>query len=65
MMAAVHNQMPLVLELDDWPVWLDEAEGDPTTLLRPAAEEVLRLSPVSPRVNAPRNNDASLIEPVA
>ena len=57
-MAPIHNRMPVVIEPADWPVWLGEAEGDPAALLRPAGEDVLRLWPVSPRVNAPRNNDA-------
>ncbi len=64
LMAPVHNRMPVVIEAADWPVWLGEAEGDPVALLRPAGEDVLRLWPVGPRVNAPRNNDANLIEPV-
>jgi putative SOS response-associated peptidase YedK len=65
LMAPIHNRMPVVIEPADWPVWLGEAEGDPAALLRPGGEDVLLLWPISPRVNAPRNNDASLIEPVA
>jgi putative SOS response-associated peptidase YedK len=61
LMAPVHNRMPVVIEAADWPVWLGEAEGDAAALLRPAAEDVLRLWPVSSRVNAPRNNDAGLL----
>jgi putative SOS response-associated peptidase YedK len=63
-MAKLHERMPVILESADWPVWLGEAEGDPTTLLRPAAEHVLRLWPVSRRVNTPRNNDAQLLDRV-
>ena len=60
----VHDRMPVVLEQADWPVWLGEREGDPAALLRPAGEAVLRLWPVSPRVNAPRNNTADLLDPL-
>ncbi len=52
LMAPIHNRMPVVIEAADWPVWLGEAEADPAALLRPAGEGVLRLWPVSPRVNA-------------
>jgi hypothetical protein len=40
----------------------DSAEA--SALLRPAAAGVLGMHPVSQRVNAPRHEDASLIEPV-
>lgn len=56
--------MPLAVEPADWPVRLGEAEADPRMLLRPAGNDVLRLWPVSLRVNTPRNNDADLIEPI-
>ena len=63
-MAALHQRMPVILEPADWPVWRGEAGGDPTVLLRPAADHVLQLWPVSRRVNAPRHNDAQLRERV-
>ncbi len=56
--GAIYNRMPVVIEAADWPVRLGKGEGDPATLLRPAAEDVLRFWPISPRVNATRNNDA-------
>lgn len=63
-MAPIHDRMPVVLEPDGWPTWLGEAAGDPLALLRPAAEGVLRTWPVGLRVNAPRNNDAALLDRV-
>jgi putative SOS response-associated peptidase YedK len=63
-MARLHERMPVILEPADWPIWLGEAEGDPAPLLRPAADHVLQLWPVSRRVNAPKNNDAQLLERV-
>jgi putative SOS response-associated peptidase YedK len=44
--AEIHDRMPLVLDERDWPVWLGEAPGDPTTLLRPTTDDVLVLTPV-------------------
>lgn len=38
--AAVHGRMPLVLEPDDWALWLGETVGDPASLLRPSAPGV-------------------------
>jgi putative SOS response-associated peptidase YedK len=62
MIAELHDRMPVILEPDDWPAWLGEAEGDPATLLRPAGDEVLKVWPVSRQVNSPRNNGAELLE---
>ena len=61
-MAALHPRMPVVLEEADWPVWLGEVDGDAMALLRPAAEDVLRLWPVSRAVNNVRNNGRELLE---
>ena len=63
-MSALHDRMPLVLEEADWRLWLGEEPGDAAGLLRPAADGTLRAWPVSPRVNSPRNNDPSLLEPM-
>ena len=63
-MAELHDRMPVILEPTDWPIWLGEVEGDPAALLRPAADHVLQVWPVSRRVNTPRHNDAQLLERV-
>jgi hypothetical protein len=39
-MAPIHDRMPLMLEPEDWPVWLGEQDGDPDALLRPAGDDV-------------------------
>jgi putative SOS response-associated peptidase YedK len=61
-MAQVQNRMPVIVEKADWSVWLGEAEGDPAALLRPAAEDVLRLWPVSRAVNNVRNDGPELLD---
>jgi putative SOS response-associated peptidase YedK len=33
-MAELHDCMPVILEQQDWPVWLGAAEGDHAALLR-------------------------------
>ncbi len=48
--APIHDRMLVVLERDDWPVWLGEQPGDPAALLRPPARETLRCVPaVTPK----------------
>jgi len=64
MMAALHDRMPVIVEQKDWLTWLGEVEGDPATLMRSADEDVLKVWPVSRKVNSPRNNGAELLERV-
>ncbi len=61
-MSALHERMPVILEQNDWPLWLGEAEGDAAGLLRPAAEGVVRFWPVSRAVNSAKSNGAELLE---
>ena len=42
-LAGIQGRMPVIIESEDWPHWLGEAEGDPSSLLRPAPEDVLRI----------------------
>ena len=51
-----------MLEEADWPAWLGEVDGDAMALLRPAADDVLTLWPVSRAVNNVRNNGRELLD---
>ncbi len=62
-MSALHDRMPLILERNDWPLWLGEAEGDPRRLLRPARDGTLRLWPVGKAVGNVRNDGPELLLP--
>lgn len=62
--AELHDRMPVILEQKDWATWLGEVEGASAELLRPAAEDVLRIWPVSRAVNSPRNNGPELLAPI-
>jgi putative SOS response-associated peptidase YedK len=55
-MAELHDRVPVILERQDWPIWLGEAEGDHAVLLRPAADGSPRVWPVDRRVGSPRTN---------
>jgi putative SOS response-associated peptidase YedK len=58
----------VVLKLKSWPVWIEENPADATelkSLLAPFPSEEMTCWLVSPRVGNVKNNDPSLIEPVA
>jgi putative SOS response-associated peptidase YedK len=52
--APFRERMPLVLEPEDWSLWLGEIEGDPATLLRPVPEHVLSCTPVTRHIGKGR-----------
>lgn len=59
----IHDRMPVLLERQDHDAWLTGKDG--AELLRPAPNDLLRMWPVSQRVNASGrgDDDPSLIEP--
>jgi putative SOS response-associated peptidase YedK len=61
-LAPIQGRMPVIIEQADWPLWLGEVDGDPTTLLRPAPEDVLRFWPIDKKVGNVRNDGPDLIE---
>jgi putative SOS response-associated peptidase YedK len=66
--AALHNRMPVVLALEAWPAWLGEEPADEEhlkVLLAPYPADDMICWPVSPRVGNVKNNDPTLIEPIA
>ncbi|MGH7053440.1 MAG: SOS response-associated peptidase [Stellaceae bacterium] len=68
LLAPLHERMPVLLDPADWPLWLGEVPAEPAelkALLRPYPPEALVLWPVSPRVGNVRNNDPTLVEPLA
>jgi putative SOS response-associated peptidase YedK len=66
--AEIHNRMPVILKPDARPVWLGEEPADEPqlkALLAPYPADDMICWPVSACVGNVRNNDSSLIEPVA
>lgn len=61
-MRPIHDRMPLIVEPDDWPVWLGETDGDWRAIMRPSRAP-LRVWPVSTRVNSPANDGPDLLRP--
>jgi putative SOS response-associated peptidase YedK len=66
--AELHSRMPVVLGPDTWPAWLGEQPADGRQLkamLPPYQSKEMVAWPVSTRVGSVKNNDPSLIEPIA
>ena len=66
--AQLHNRTPVVLKPDAWPVWLGEQPVKASAfkaLLRPIPSDEMTCWPASARVGNVKNNDPSLIEPIA
>ena len=66
--AELHNRMPAVLPPETWPTWLGEEPADPPqlkALFAPYPSEGMTCWPISARVGNVKNNDPSLIEPIA
>ncbi len=64
-LQGLHDRMPVILDRDDWSLWLDpESElVHVKSLIKPVPDESFVSFPVSTRVNAVANDDATLIEP--
>lgn len=63
-MAPIHDRMPVILRREAEETWLDPAAGldELLPLLGPYPAGEMQAYAVSPRVNAPRNDDASLLQ---
>jgi putative SOS response-associated peptidase YedK len=64
-LRPLHERMPVIVPPEHYARWLDHAEHDVADLLAPLPDGLLQAHAVSARVNAVRNDDAALIEPVA
>lgn len=62
--APLHHRMPLILEPQDWPLWLGEAGHGAATLMRPGPEERLEYWRVDPAVNSNRAEGEVLRQPI-
>ncbi len=67
LMAPIHNRMPVIIEPEDYDMWLDPGPrpDDARHLLRPYPSQKMRAYPVSTHVNSPQNDDAHCISPLA
>ena len=63
-MTTIHHRIPVVIEENDWSLWLGEQGKGAALLMRPPAEDVLRFHRVSTDVNSNRAEGPELIEPI-
>ena len=63
LLAISGDRMPVILAPDDYAHWLGE-EPDPRDVMRPFPADLMRMWPISTRVNKPENDDPSIIEPI-
>jgi putative SOS response-associated peptidase YedK len=59
----IHDRMPVILAPGDYARWVSD-EPDPCDLMRPFAADLMRMWPISARVNKPENDDPSIVEPI-
>jgi hypothetical protein len=65
--SAVHDRMPVILDLDSYDLWLDPGMRDVTAaseLLKPFDPRLMRCYPVSTRINNVVNDDQECSAPV-
>jgi len=67
LVGEIHNtkqRMPAILEHADRDAWLSGTPDEAWEALAPYPDDLMVAWPVSTRVNTPKNNDATLINPV-
>jgi len=63
-MAAIHHRMPVILDPDDWPLWLGEAGKGAARLMTAQPDDALVFHRVDVAVNSNRASGPELIEPI-
>jgi putative SOS response-associated peptidase YedK len=63
LVAEIHDRMPVILAPSDYARWLGE-EPDPPGLMRQFPADLMRMWPISTRVNKPENDDPSILESI-
>jgi putative SOS response-associated peptidase YedK len=63
LVSEIHDRMPVIIAPDDYLRWISPEEKDPRDLLKPYPAELLKMWPISTRVNKPENDEPSILEP--
>jgi putative SOS response-associated peptidase YedK len=63
LLVGIQDRMPVIVEREDWPLWLGEVAGNVAALLKPSAEDVLHFWPVDKKVGNVRIDGPELIGP--
>lgn len=63
-MSQVHHRMPVIIDQQDWGLWLGEAGFGAAPLMKAAGEDVLSFYQVDQKVNSNRAHGPELIAPL-
>lgn len=63
-MAEIHNRIPVLLEPDDWGLWLGEDGKGAAHLMRAAPDEIYDMYRVGTEVNSNRASGEGLVAPI-
>lgn len=63
-MAEIHNRIPVIIEAEDWPLWLGEDGKGAARLMTAAPDDVYGMYRVGQAVNSNRSSGAELIAPL-
>jgi putative SOS response-associated peptidase YedK len=63
LIATIHDRMPVILPPDAYHRWLSPLEPDPHDLLVPYPSELMKMWPISAKVNSPRNDTPDILDP--
>lgn len=62
LVKPIHGRMPVILPAESWEDWLTGEGGK--QLLVPYDASAMKAVPISTRINSPKNDDPSCIEPI-
>jgi putative SOS response-associated peptidase YedK len=62
--GEIHHRIPVILEADDWALWLGEDGKGAATLMQATAEDTLQFHRVNKTVNSNRASGPDLIDPL-
>lgn len=62
-LSGIHHRMPVILDAQDWPLWLGEAGKGAAAAMKPAPDDALQFHRVDTKVNSSRASGAELIQP--
>lgn len=65
MMAEIHDRMPVIIPPESYDRWLGKLDPGPLDLLAPYPASLMKMWPISRRVNGVANDDADLLTAIA
>lgn len=61
--APIHHRMPVIVDPEDFDMWLSGSTEEALSLVGPARDGLLETARIGTRVNSARNDDPSVLEP--